>query len=965
MHSVYQTIELNKARLADLLQRCRRVIGAIDQHTKSPPSRDNDNGVKQLLRHLRFIESLVGVLAQLGFMKTLLRRDEISGQIVECHQRLSDCLVVFQINAARDLRDYVTGLQEARNADEEFMKQQFAMLNANDVVLMQKFDLLQNQVEAMAALHQNLHQKLDKSIERRILQAVLMALQRSTGKTIDSKSPSWTITSFDVDIDHSETIGRGGFAVVKKGKWGKLLVAVKEMTNITDTELLLKEIKVWKRLRHNHVLPFYGASLMASPPFLVSRYMKNGNITKYLTAINPGANRVQLAHEIALGMLYIHERNIIHGDLKGVNVLIDDSGLACITDFGLSKIKLHATSTHTVAQIPTPGDGSAHIAGTLRYMSPEAMTGTCNKACDVYSYAMTLEFMLYFLIAKEQKRLDEPTDAEVVDRGLTSAMWSLIWNASDPVPALRYNFTSICNVTEGLVEEWDEVLARECTTREAAKSVKAAPSAEVANQSIGDNESIIATSATPSPQHTSSVSTDIAAVDYVLPSLDSNFVTEESATSESQRTDDHITPMTLRHVAKPPRPLPKIPTQANPLVSSATDVSSLPVRHPIQQPNRNRPSLPALPTAGYAPISNAAHVSLLRSHVPSGSTDSIHSISSDFGEIRQDSRYSGGYGQYQPYSPPVDPSSAQPESPASDLYGSHSASNSQMTGYPTRSYSPDIPSFSEFQPLALKIEKRSNTTVPPASLSSYGEPSQLVLDPAREQTSSTAVEPSVFLPSYRDNYGDQRPGLSSFADPSKWREGSTHTERRKLVVVGDGCSGKTALLFAYAMGYFYDVYHSTMFDNYLANVQVDGVNVELGLWHTPGQEDYDRLRPLSYPESHVILITFAIDSPDSLDNVLEKWISEVMHFAAGVPIILVGCKRELRRDPQTIDYLRKVGQRPVTPEEGMIVSQKIGAKHYLECSAKTGEGITEVFQYAARCALRAGKKDKNKDCIIV
>jgi GTPase SAR1 family protein len=61
-----------------------------------------------------------------------------------------------------------------------------------------------------------------------------------------------------------------------------------------------------------------------------------------------------------------------------------------------------------------------------------------------------------------------------------------------------------------------------------------------------------------------------------------------------------------------------------------------------------------------------------------------------------------------------------------------------------------------------------------------------------------------------------------------------------------------------------------VFENYVADVEVDGKHVELALWDTAGQEDYDRLRPLSYPDSHVILICFAIDSPDSLDNVQEK-----------------------------------------------------------------------------------------------
>jgi Ras family protein A len=119
------------------------------------------------------------------------------------------------------------------------------------------------------------------------------------------------------------------------------------------------------------------------------------------------------------------------------------------------------------------------------------------------------------------------------------------------------------------------------------------------------------------------------------------------------------------------------------------------------------------------------------------------------------------------------------------------------------------------------------------------------------------------------------------------------------------------------------VYVPTVFENYVAEVEVDGKRVELALWDTAGQEDYDRLRPLSYPDSHVILICFAVDSPDSLDNVQEKWISEVLHFCAGLPIILVGCKKDLRNDPKTVDELKKTGQEPVSYEQGLAVSQKV------------------------------------------
>ncbi|GAB7342189.1 hypothetical protein MBLNU457_g0441t2 [Dothideomycetes sp. NU457] len=215
--------------------------------------------------------------------------------------------------------------------------------------------------------------------------------------------------------------------------------------------------------------------------------------------------------------------------------------------------------------------------------------------------------------------------------------------------------------------------------------------------------------------------------------------------------------------------------------------------------------------------------------------------------------------------------------------------------------------------------------------------------------------------------------------------------RRKLVIVGDGACGKTCLLIVFSKGTFPElwmtahstapiaipynidfkslinhtqVYVPTVFENYVADVEVDGKHVELALWDTAGQEDYDRLRPLSYPDSHVILICFAVDSPDSLDNVQEKWISEVLHFCNGLPIILVGCKKDLRYDQKTIEELHKTSQKPVTPEQAEEVRKKIGALKYLECSAKTNEGVREVFEHATRAALMARKKDKKK-CLIL
>ncbi|KAH6917309.1 small GTPase Rac1 [Coprinopsis sp. MPI-PUGE-AT-0042] len=193
----------------------------------------------------------------------------------------------------------------------------------------------------------------------------------------------------------------------------------------------------------------------------------------------------------------------------------------------------------------------------------------------------------------------------------------------------------------------------------------------------------------------------------------------------------------------------------------------------------------------------------------------------------------------------------------------------------------------------------------------------------------------------------------------------------KCVTVGDGAVGKTCLLISYATHAFPGEYVPTVFDNYSAQVMVDGQAISLVLWDTAGQEDYDRLRPLSYPQTDVFIICFSVVAPSSYENIQSKWFPEINHHSPGTPIVLVGTKLDLREDPTIVNQLRNRREAPIQFQRGSQLANEIGAVKYLECSALTQQGLKAVFDEAIRAVLSpaprraVGSGSKSKKCVIL
>ncbi|XP_055360345.1 rho-related GTP-binding protein RhoG-like isoform X5 [Betta splendens] len=171
----------------------------------------------------------------------------------------------------------------------------------------------------------------------------------------------------------------------------------------------------------------------------------------------------------------------------------------------------------------------------------------------------------------------------------------------------------------------------------------------------------------------------------------------------------------------------------------------------------------------------------------------------------------------------------------------------------------------------------------------------------------------------------------------------------KCVAVGDTDIGKTSMIFTYIKKIYPKEYIPGFYDYYSTQVSVDNHKVDLEIRDTSGCEDFDTVRPLCYNGVGVFIICFSIASPASYGNVKNKWLPEIKHHCPNMPFLLVGTKADLRNDQ--ID-LKKQNHITVSQQQGNILAQQIKAVKYVECAAKTQDGLDEVFDEAVRAFLK-------------
>jgi len=225
-----------------------------------------------------------------------------------------------------------------------------------------------------------------------------------------------------------------------------------------------REAVTWRQLSHPNVLPFYGVFVPDTdiPRLcLVSPWMTMGNVVQFLTGIS-NIDCVPLCLDVADGLAYLHNEKIIHGDLKGLNILVSQSHRAFIADFGV------ATTIHSAAMVTFKT--TTHKAATLRWQAPElwpnmndadaADTERHNtQASDVYAFALVCYEMFsgtfpfihmqhdyqVMLAVQSGKRPVRPSDKRSQVRGLTDEVWHIIEACWVQQPSQRLTVSQIAD----------------------------------------------------------------------------------------------------------------------------------------------------------------------------------------------------------------------------------------------------------------------------------------------------------------------------------------------------------------------------------------------------------------------------------------------------------------------------------------------------------------------------------------
>ncbi|KZP25836.1 kinase-like protein [Athelia psychrophila] len=419
-------------------------------------------GLQRLLDEIR---DFIKAEGHGSFLTLMFTKEARIAQIDGYQKKIATLVNTFQISALLDLTKWQARNVSAKDLDQQVLYEKLDDLERNQENLRECFDAQREDVMViMVALQKRLSERRDGDRERQFFSKSVTYLQTASGRSVELQD--WMVTSFEVQF-MPRCIGSGGFGEVRSGRWQQMDVALKVLKNesgITPSSMMLeREINIWSRLRHPHILQFLGANVWGDKPFIVMPYMRNGNAREYLVG-HPNSNRAEILHQASLGLAYLHGKYIVHADVKGTNILIDNGGTAVLCDFGLSRLRSDVNSRTRVA-------ANTPVYGSIYWMAPERLSGgPLQTPSDIYSFGMMIyelftddiplaDVPLTQFVADHKVRPGRPSGAAHVFPYFTDKAWMLAEKCWADDPSERPSAYAVCEALGQISSENANVLS--------------------------------------------------------------------------------------------------------------------------------------------------------------------------------------------------------------------------------------------------------------------------------------------------------------------------------------------------------------------------------------------------------------------------------------------------------------------------------------------------------------------------
>ncbi|KAJ3537225.1 hypothetical protein NM688_g6720 [Phlebia brevispora] len=391
---LYKGAAHRQKELKVLLFRCRDIVQQLAEHFQydTTVAESMAERVREVEEVCMSLKNILTAVTEKGLLWCLTHASELESEVDNCERSVDTVSTTIYHMI---LRNNVQKMAHARKRDQERLTQILSGSPTADQLIRAFRD--KGIRESTPA---DIINTLRNYVQERPARDISLPEDAFIHKALDILAPAparvedatvTCIRSADVDVDLTRSIGRGASGQVYIGRWNGAVVAIKRMypedariIQGTHGKAFDNEVRIWSGLHHPNVLDIYGVCTEAEVPFILMRYCQYGTISQYLNK-NPDADRTRLAHEVAVGLAFLHSKDIMHGDVKCANILISDDHHALLADFGLS-IKLFQYRMHATY--------SAHMnqqRGTPLFMAPEVLQGGApDKAADVYSLSLAI-----------------------------------------------------------------------------------------------------------------------------------------------------------------------------------------------------------------------------------------------------------------------------------------------------------------------------------------------------------------------------------------------------------------------------------------------------------------------------------------------------------------------------------------------------------------------------------------------